>query len=189
MTELEQVRMLIADPLNYDRAVALGDGVSTEFQLPNAPVTPATVSVTVNGVAAGISSIDLELGLLELTAAPALDAVVAITYKWTLLSDNAITDLLLIEASTKAAAAQALDIIANSEVLIQKRITLLDLQTDGPAVAAALRIGADRLRAQALTGEGVTEADFAGIFGVAQHGYDAATRSELRWRAIVAGQE
>lgn len=71
-------------------------------------------------------------------------------------SDNAIfTDdeidafLALEDDNVKRAAATALDQIASSEALIQKRIKLLDLQTDGPAVAKALREHAAALRKQA----------------------------------------
>lgn len=45
----------------------------------------------------------------------------------------------LADGSVWAAAASALRAIAVSEVLVQKRIRLLDLSTDGPAEAAALR--------------------------------------------------
>ena len=44
------------------------------------------------------------------------------------------------------AAAQALFAIAINEVLVQKRITLLDLKTDGPAEAIQLRLVAKELR-------------------------------------------
>lgn len=71
-------------------------------------------------------------------------------------SDNAIfTDdeidafLALEDTNVKRAAATALDQIASSEALIQKRIKLLDLQTDGPAVSKALREHAAALRKQA----------------------------------------
>ena len=46
----------------------------------------------------------------------------------------------------RRAAAMALDTIATSEALISKRIKTLDLTTDGPAVAKALRDHAQRLR-------------------------------------------
>lgn len=45
------------------------------------------------------------------------------------------------------AAARALETIATNEALVQKRIRLLDLTTDGPAVARALREHAAQLRA------------------------------------------
>ena len=46
------------------------------------------------------------------------------------------------------ASAQALETIASSEALVQKKIKLLDLTTDGPAVAEALRTSAKLLREQ-----------------------------------------
>ena len=44
------------------------------------------------------------------------------------------------------AAADVLDAIATSEVLVAKKIRTQDLSTDGPAVAAELRAQADKLR-------------------------------------------
>jgi hypothetical protein len=52
------------------------------------------------------------------------------------------------------AAAMALESMAASEVMVQKRITILDLSTDGPGEAAALRALADSLREQAEVGDG-----------------------------------
>lgn len=64
-----------------------------------------------------------------------------------LLADDQITGYLSIEnARVKRAAARALDAIATSEVLVSKKIRTLDLQTDGPAVAAELRAQAKQLR-------------------------------------------
>lgn len=65
-----------------------------------------------------------------------------------LLTDTQITALLTMEGSVKRAAAQALDTIASSEALVSKKIRTLDLQTDGPAVAAELRARAKDLRDQ-----------------------------------------
>jgi hypothetical protein len=66
-----------------------------------------------------------------------------------LLSDDQIDAFLSIENSrVKRAAALALEAIATSEVLISKKIRTLDLQTDGPAVAAELRAQAKQLRDQ-----------------------------------------
>jgi len=56
-------------------------------------------------------------------------------------------------SSVKRAAASALDQIASNEALVQKRIRLLDLSTDGPSVAKALREHAALLRTQADAGE------------------------------------
>jgi hypothetical protein len=55
--------------------------------------------------------------------------------------------------AVKLAAAQALDAIASNEAMVSKRIRTLDLQTDGPAVAKALRDHAANLREQIVGGE------------------------------------
>lgn len=66
-----------------------------------------------------------------------------------LLDDTQINAFLSMESSrVKLAAAAALDAIAASEVLVSKKIRTLDLQTDGPAVAAELRAQAKGLREQ-----------------------------------------
>lgn len=66
-----------------------------------------------------------------------------------IFTDEEIAAFLSIEDSVKEAAALALECIAVNEALVQKRIRLLDLQTDGPAVAKALQDQAVKLRGQA----------------------------------------
>lgn len=51
--------------------------------------------------------------------------------------------------NVRRAAADALETIASNESLVQKAIQLLDIKTNGPAVAADLRKHAASLRAQA----------------------------------------
>lgn len=66
------------------------------------------------------------------------------------LSDDQIGVYLeLNDDDVRLAAADALDAIATSEVLIGKVIRTQDLQTDGAKVADSLRKHADRLRDQA----------------------------------------
>lgn len=50
------------------------------------------------------------------------------------------------DSLVRLAAADALDTWASSEAMITKAIKLLDLTTNGPAVAASLRARADKLR-------------------------------------------
>lgn len=79
-----------------------------------------------------------------------------------IFSDDEIDAFLALEDdNVKRAAATALDQIASSEALIQKRIKLLDLQTDGPAVAKALREHAATLREQADSEEITGAFDYA----------------------------
>lgn len=54
-----------------------------------------------------------------------------------------------LDNNLKRAAAQAMITIATNEILVQKRIKLLDLSTDGPAEAKELRELAKQLRAEA----------------------------------------
>lgn len=63
--------------------------------------------------------------------------------------DQVLSFLRLSGGSVYRAAAEALRVIARSEVLISKKITTQDLSTDGPAVAAELRAQAKELDAKA----------------------------------------
>lgn len=167
MTDIDTIRILIADPIQHDRAVSVTTDASTvEFALPNAPVVDSSEKVYLDGTLTASYSIDYALGIVTLASAPAADVEVVITYNWSMLSDTDLQALLDLEDSiVKLAAAQALDTIADSETLIQKRITLLDIKTDGPAEARALREHAKALRAQVADGSG-TDAD--GLFDYAE---------------------
>lgn len=68
-----------------------------------------------------------------------------------IFNDPAISAFLsmALDGNVKRAAAQALLVMATNEVLVQKRIKLLDLSTDGPAEAKALQDLAKQLREEA----------------------------------------
>lgn len=67
-----------------------------------------------------------------------------------IFNDEAIAAFLVIAGdSIKRAAASALMVMAANETLTQKRIKLLDLSTDGPAEAEALRKLAEQYRKEA----------------------------------------
>ena len=68
-----------------------------------------------------------------------------------IFSDEEITNFLSIteidgERDVRLAAAQALEVMASSEAIVQKKLSMLDLTTDGPAVAKSLRESAKALR-------------------------------------------
>lgn len=65
-----------------------------------------------------------------------------------LFQDAEIDAFLSMNTTVRLSAAAALEVIAASEVLVLKKITNLDLETDGPAVAKELRELAKQLRAQ-----------------------------------------
>lgn len=65
-------------------------------------------------------------------------------------SDEEITAFLVQEDSNvKRATAAALEAMASDEAYVQKAIRLMDISTDGPAVASELRARAAELRKQA----------------------------------------
>ena len=99
-----------------------------------------------------------------------------------ILSDDEL-QMLLTAASgrPRLAAAEALEVIATSEVLLSKKITTQDLSTDGPAVAAALRVRAKQLRDQEAA---ATDSDWGFVvFGVGTAGGppEATEIREPRW--------
>jgi len=82
------------------------------------------------------------------------------------------------------AAAELLDVWASDEAMVTKAIRLLDLTTNGPAVAASLREHARRLRA--LADEAEDEADTG--FDIASPAYDPFTvREQVYNRSVSDG--
>lgn len=94
------------------------------------------------------------------------------------LPDSAIaTWLSAFKGNTDRATARALITIAANETLLSKKITSMDLATDGPAVSAELRALADYYLAQASEADGDTY--FSGY--VPPKGRDALEAEETRW--------
>lgn len=78
-----------------------------------------------------------------------------------LFSDAEVDTFLALEGAVKTGAALALETIASNEALVQKATRLLDLQTNGPAVAKELRERAAALRTQAAEGDTAGAFDWA----------------------------
>jgi len=76
--------------------------------------------------------------------------------------------------NVRLAAAQALDVIASSEVLIQRKIKTLDFSTDGPAEAERLQSMSAELRRQVNDGDG----DYTGMFDWAEQVLDPFSERE-----------
>jgi hypothetical protein len=117
------------------------------------PVIGSTVTVTPD-LGTITYTIDEQNGVLTFSEAPS--GTYTINYKHVLLLDEDIENFFSIEgpdADIRLCAADALDAIASSQALILKKIKLLDLQTDGPAVADSLRKHAKELRAQVLSAD------------------------------------
>lgn len=154
-----QVRTITSDQPQPYRHTATGDGATTLFPLPFRPVQAASDTITIEGTPTTAYTLDDTTGQVTFTAAPADEAVIVVDYTWTVLADTDIETFLdICDDDARLAAAMALDTIATNEALVSKRIKLLEITTDGPAVAKALREHAAVLRAQADSDD---EFDFA----------------------------
>lgn len=83
--------------------------------------------------------------------------------------------------SVRLAAADALETMASNESMVQKKVRLLDVQTDGPAVAADLRKAAATLRAQALV---VVDEPVDPVFATAEYPVGVFAEQEYRWNQL-----
>lgn len=166
-TSIEMVRSVTQDRYTFDRASAVADGVRADFDLPNSPVLAGSETVSVDGVVKSSPadySIDNGVGVVTFTAAPAANATVVVRYRWSILSDTDVQTFLDLNASSiRLASADALDAIASSEALVQKVLRILDVSTDGAAVARALRDHAKALREQELYASDAGAFDFANV--------------------------
>lgn len=109
-----------------------------------------------------------------------------------LLSDEMLTGYLALNGapadeaepaswSVKRAAADALDAIATSEVLVSKAIKTLDLSTDGAKVAAELRAQAVARRKAADEEEAASEDGFFGVVEFHPYPSRGAEAAERAW--------
>jgi hypothetical protein len=156
-TDIEKIRAIIRDKPLYDKQEIELDGVQLSIQVRYFPVVVDTVTVT--GASLPASEIDADNGVIEFATAPD-EQTVTVTYKHVNLLDEDIQIFLDLytDSDIRLAAADAIDSIADEQALIQKKIKMLDLQTDGPALADSLRKHAKILRDTVASSDG--EADF-----------------------------
>ena len=90
------------------------------------------------------------------------------------------------DTSVRRAAADALDSMASNEAYVQKRISLLELSTDGPSVAKALREHATSLRNLADAEDAGEE---GGAFDVAEMAVNEFTKRERVRKQFLRDQD
>jgi hypothetical protein len=94
-----------------------------------------------------------------------------------IFQDEDLNALLGLEAGVvRFAAAQALEIMAANEVMVQKRIKLLDLETNGPQQSTELRALANRLRK--------SEEEMA-VFAIAEMVQDSFSARDRIWKQFL----
>lgn len=82
------------------------------------------------------------------------------------------------------AAARSLEVIAANEVMVQKRIKILDLSTDGPAEAKALLEVAQRFRD---TWESAVADSEEADFEIVSLAVNEFTARQIAWNELVSG--
>jgi len=148
LTTIQKIRAIIQDDLQAaSETFTVTGGVS--YQLTYFPVVGTSVVCS-----AGTFTVVEASGTVIFTSAPT-GSTITITYSHVNLLDDTIQVFIDLEdaacdgtADIRLAAADCLDSIASSQALILKKIKILDLQTDGPAVADSLRKHAENLRDQ-----------------------------------------
>lgn len=149
-TTLQQIRSIIQDLPVLVQETLTFDGTQTAIRLSYFPVVATSVEMTPDP-----TTVDEQSGLLEFASAPTAGSV-TVTYSFVSLLDSTLQDLLDVQTAVddeadssevlRLTAALALDAMATSMTIILKRIDLLDLKTDGPAVAKSLREHAKSIR-------------------------------------------
>lgn len=177
------VRLLVGDIPQRARFEATGDGVLSEYDLPEHPLLSAP-RVVIDGVVQTITTdytIDLQLGVLQFDTAPEYDAPIVVTYSWAQFTDADLQTYLDIESGDpRLAAADALDAIASSAAMLQGRITMLDITLDGTAVAKALHETAMGLRAVVEAGAVPVPTDENPGFDFAEMVFDSNRDEKVR---------
>lgn len=158
MADLDTIRALTGDQSVYVKEQVDLVALAASIQVSYAPLVSFGahgVTVTLeSGVALNFTTnpftLDLQTGVLTFTGTVPAAQMLTVEYWHVSQTDESIQIFLDLEAEgadpIRLAAADALDATATSEALIQKKIKLLDMDTDGAAVAKALRDHAQILR-------------------------------------------
>lgn len=158
MSDIDTIRAIVGDPVQFDRTQTEGDGFTTEYATANAPVVIGSQKVFVNAVLQALGpdyTFDSEAGLVTFVTPPAVNLQVVVSYRWSYQSDATLQTLLnLSPANLLLAASRALDAMATNEAIVQKVMRMASTSTDGRAVAQALRDHAKELRLQANAEDG-----------------------------------
>mgnify|MGYP000843537044 CR=1 FL=1 len=153
LTDLERLRLAVADRprVTLREQVGTGNGTRTQWQVQLYPVESASETVLVNETPVVTYTLDDATGLLTFTAAPANNATVIVTYRWTTFSDAELNDLLDRGLSVTRAAIQVIRwLLADTERFI--KYTFGQESVDRSATREGLEKLLDRLEKEAGRG-------------------------------------
>lgn len=174
LTDLQRVRLRIADQSSIVREIAEGDAVAKFFKLDHENVaTSPAIAVWINDVLQSDPAnytTDVANGIVTFVSAPAVNDDIVFQYYWTLFTDEEVQDFLDQNGgSVNIASAKLLYSLAANAALLAKRSTLsggsgLGSITEDTSVAAReLRATAQGLIelegqiGQDIPAEGLTE--------------------------------
>jgi hypothetical protein len=156
MTDVQIVRVIAQDLPQYSRDSHELSEDEMSFQTEQHPVVTGSVIITGQETLPAFT-VNTDAGVVTFASQPSAQTL-TVTYMWCLLSDESIQTLIDLNTGNedeylKLAAAAVLDSIASNQSLLLKKIKVLDVQVDGPAVAADLRKHAAELRDQVFKAE------------------------------------
>lgn len=114
MTDLQLLRLDVADPYKYGFDEQTGDGATTQFRLSHSKIKASSYKVFVDNTLMTETSqyaIDADAGLLTMVTAPADTKIVRTEYQFTAFSDAELTEFLSIDGGVTQAAIHCLDIL------------------------------------------------------------------------------
>ena len=129
LTDIERIRIKIADKSTIVRELAEGDGAAKFFKLNNQNVgTSPAIQVWINNILQtdpANYSTDVVNGIVSFVTAPAVNDDIIFQYYWTLFTDNEVQDFLDENGgSVNIASAKLLYALAANAALLAKRSTL-----------------------------------------------------------------
>lgn len=163
MSDRSNVRVLIADRGSYVKETVDYATGQARFQVQYMPLVAFSADGVIITLASGTAlsiitnpfTVDYETGVITFTSTKPSTQTLTIEYTHVSLTDDSLDAILALNVDAadvvRLSAADALDAIASSMAVIEKKIKLLDMETDGPSVANALRDHAKSLREQVFS--------------------------------------
>ncbi len=152
-TLIEQIRSIVQDQPLFQSDHILAVAGQLTFQTKFFPIVEDSVIITPpSGSAPSFTVTDPQNGRITLASPGAVAGTYLFEYNSELLLDSTIQDIIDVTtvegvlADTMIIAAYCLESMATQILIVLKKIKILDLQTDGPAVAKEMRAQAKTMR-------------------------------------------